>query len=275
MPKSFYPPAEVECLEVVWVYHIVLPDQRGAGRSTPNAELRENSTWEIVEDLEKLRAHLGIEQWLVMGGSWGSLLALCYAIKYPHAVSGLILRGVFLGRQKDLDWLYGGVGTAQLFPEQWDAFKAPLTKGIADKDVVTAYYQLLTHEDQDIATNAAMCWANYGAQTMTLLPNSPSSRDVANPSKMRSLARAECHFSLHKFFLESDNYVLENVHKLTGIATHIVHGRYDAICAVSAAWDLHKVLSESVLHIVADGAHIPTEVGMVQKLMEATEALKN
>ena len=260
-------------------YRVVLPDQRGAGRSTPYAELRENNTWEIVADLEKLRKHLGIEKWLVMGGSWGSLLALCYAIKHPESVSGLILRGVFLGSQKELDWVYGGTGTAQIFPDQWAAFKTPIPD-TEDCNAVSAYYSLLTSDDKDVAQNAAACWANFGAQTMTLLPDSPSSRDISNSDKMVSLARTECHFSHHKFFLESDNFVLDNVHKIQQIPTRIVHGRYDAICAVSSAWNLQQAMQASeasncALHIVADGAHIPTEAGMVHKLIEATEQFKN
>lgn len=258
-------------------YRIVLPDQRGAGRSTPYAELRENSTWEIVADLEKLRVELGIEQWQVMGGSWGSLLALCYAIKHPERVSALILRGVFLGRQIDLDWVYGGTGTAQLFPEQWQAFKAPLAKvmdNLTDADVVSTYYDLLTHQESAIAEEAALAWATFGADTMTLLPGSASSRDIKDKSKMRSLARTECHFALHNFFLPSDNYVLEQLPSIAAIPMHIVHGRYDAICPVRSAWDIKTVLPDAHLHIVADGAHIPTEAGMVDKLIEVTNLLK-
>lgn len=259
-------------------YHIILPDQRGAGRSSPYAELQENNTWEIVADLEKLRLHLGIDKWLVMGGSWGSLLALCYAIKHPEAVSGLILRGLFMGSQKEIDWVYGGTGTAQLFPEQWAKFKEPVGD-VADHNVISSYYPLLTSQDKDIARNAAMHWANFGAQTMTLLPGSPSSRDMSNSDKMVSLARTECHFAWHKFFLESDHFVLDNIANIKHIPTHIVHGRYDAICAVSSAWQLHQAFqqfpeSDCTLHIVADGAHIPTEAGMVHKLISATEALK-
>lgn len=255
-------------------YHIVLPDQRGAGRSTPYAELEENDTWHIVEDLEKLRQHLGIKQWLIMGGSWGSLLALCYAIKYPENVSGLILRGLFLGRPKDIDWVYSGTGTAHLFPEQWSAFKAAVSH-VSDHEVVAAYYELLTSDDKGIAQKAAMSWANYGAQTMTLLPNSPSSRDISDKNKMLSLARTECHFSKHNFFLASDNFILENIKIITNIPMHIVHGRYDAICTVGGAWDLHQALPDSYLHIIPDGAHIPTEPGMVDKLIEVSDSFKN
>lgn len=259
-------------------YHMVLPDQRGAGRSTPYAELKENNTWTIVADLEKLRCHLGIDKWLVLGGSWGSLLALCYAIKHPQAVSGLVLRGLFMGTQQEINWVYGGTGTAHLFPDQWAVFKAPVGN-VADNEVISAYYPLLTSDDRGIARNAALHWANFGAQTMTLLPGSPSSRDIANESKMISLARTECHFALNKFFLASDEYVLNNLNNIKHIPTHIVHGRYDAICAVSSAWKLHTALqafpeTDCTLHIVPDGAHIPTEPGMVHKLIEATEALK-
>ncbi|BDX08515.1 prolyl aminopeptidase [Planctobacterium marinum] len=254
-------------------YRIILPDQRGAGRSRPYAELEENETWHIVEDLEKLRKHLGIERWLVMSGSWGSLLALCYAIKYPEAISGLILRGVFLGRGKDIDWVYGGVGTAQIFPEQWAKFKAPF-KESPDQDIVAKYYEVLSGDDKERAKKLALIWASYGANTMTLLPNSQSSRDITATDKMLALARTECHFAQHNFFLPDDNYVLDNVHRLQSIPTHIVHGRYDAICPVGTAWDLHQQLPHSHLHIVADGAHIPTEPGMVDKLIAISDEMK-
>ncbi|MCC2606993.1 prolyl aminopeptidase [Planctobacterium marinum] len=254
-------------------YRIVLPDQRGAGRSKPYAELKENDTRQIVEDLEKLRKHLAIDKWLVMGGSWGSLLALCYAIKYPDSVSSLVLRGVFLGRQTDLDWVYGGTGTAQLFPDKWAEFKAPVN-GNDDAEIVAAYYQLLTHQDPQIARAAALTWASYGANTMTLIPGSESSRDITASDKMLSLARTECHFAHHKFFLEDDNYVLQNADKISHIPTHIVHGRYDVICPLRSAWDIHQSMPDSQLHIVEGGAHIPTEPGMVDKLVAITEQLK-
>ena len=255
-------------------YRIILPDQRGAGRSQPYAELDENDTWHIVEDLEKLRTHLGIERWLVMGGSWGSLLALCYAIKYPDAISGLILRGVFLGRRKDIDWVYGGVGTAQLFPDQWAQFKAPF-EAFPDHEVVAQYHKVLLGRDKQQARKLALIWASYGANTMALLPNTQSSRDITASDKMLALARSECHFSHHDFFLPSDNYVLDNVNRLHAIPTHIVHGRYDAICPVGTAWDLHQCLPHSQLHIIADGAHIPTEPGMVDRLISITDDMKN
>lgn len=255
-------------------YRIILPDQRGAGRSQPYAELQENDTWNIVDDLEKLRTHLGIERWLVMGGSWGSLLALCYAIKYPEAVSGLILRGVFLGRRKDINWVYGGVGTAQIFPDQWAQFKAPFEQ-FSDKEVVTQYYKILSGEDKNQAQKLALIWASYGANTMTLLPNSHSSRDITATDKMLALARTECHFAHHNFFLPDDNYVLDNVHRLQSIPTHIVHGRYDAICPAGTAWDLHQQLPHSHLHIVADGAHIPTEPGMANTLITITDGMRS
>lgn len=254
-------------------YHIILPDQRGAGRSTPYAELRDNDTWKIVADLERLRQHLGIKQWLVMGGSWGSLLALCYAIKHPNALSGLILRGVFLGRPRDTHWLFGGGGAADIFPDKWQSFKAHLGE-IEDAQVIAGYNELLTSDDEQTAMRAAISWANYEAQMMTLLPDNGSSRDIAASDKMLALARTECHFAHHQFFLESDNFVLDNIQALREIPTFIVHGRYDIICPVLNAWDLHQKLPGSQLRIVADGAHIPTEPGMIDQLVCATESLK-
>lgn len=251
-------------------YRVILLDQRGAGRSRPYAEMEDNNTWSIVADLEKLRTHLSIDKWLVMGGSWGSLLGLCYAIKHPASISGLILRGVFLGRQQDLDWVYSGVGTAKLFPEQWQAFKAPFSDA-DDKDLVALYNKALHSDAKDSALSHALSWASYGANTMTLLPSSQSSRDMTDKSKMLSLARTECHFAAHKFFLPNDSYILDNIKSVGGFPVHIVHGRYDAICSMQNAWDLHQTLPDSTLHIVADGAHAPTEPGMIDVLVTLTD----
>ena len=254
-------------------YHVVLPDQRGAGRSTPYAALQDNTTWHIVEDLETLRRHLGIKQWLVMGGSWGSLLALCYAIRYPQSISSLVLRGVFLGRPKDLAWVYEGAGTAQLFPEHWAAFRAPV-KQVSEAQTIAAYYALLTSENSEHAMQAAQAWAQWSAATATLLPDAAAVAEVAANHRLLALARFECHYANNHFFLPSANYVLEHAQLLQALPCHIIHGRYDAICAASAAWDLHQALPQSKLNIVAEGGHSPMASKMAEALINATNGLK-
>lgn len=254
-------------------YRIVLPDQRGAGRSTPHAELRENTTWNLVEDLEKLRSHLGIEKWIVMGGSWGSTLALCYAIRYPQSVLGLIIRGVFLARKWEIDWLFRVGGASQIFPDEWERFLAPIPEKQWD-DLVGAYYKILTGNDETARKEAAQAWTRWEAATMTLLPDPETVQKMLADHSATAIARIECHYTINRFFVESDHYLLENVDAIQQIPCRIVQGRYDIICPVTSAWDLHKRLPQSDLRIVADGAHSPMEPGMIHELVLASEDFK-
>lgn len=254
-------------------YHCILPDQRGAGRSTPHAELAENTTWHLVEDLERLRAHLGIERWTILGGSWGSLLALCYAIRHPNRVDGLVLRGVFLGRPCDEAWVFGGVGTARLFPDAWQRFREPI-KSAPIEDIVAAYYAILTCDNEESAKKAAIAWAEYGATTMTLLPDPEAIMEISNERNALALARLECAYSLAGFYLPCPNYILDNAEALRKIPCRLIHGRYDAICDVGQAFELHSALPNSMLEIVPNGGHSPMEDGMCSALITATEAMK-
>jgi proline iminopeptidase len=253
-------------------YRVILPDQRGAGKSLPHAELRENTTWDIVDDLEKLKNHLGLEKWLVFGGSWGSTLALAYAIKYPESVSGIIIRGVFLARQSELDWLHKS-GMNQAFPDEWERFVEPIP--LADRgDIPKAYLRILTGPDKARQLEAAKTWSRWEAATMNLIPDQAAIDDFANPEKALAIARIECQFTVDRFYLKSDNYLLENISKIRHIPVWIVQGRYDLICPVISAWELHRALPNSKLVIVPDGSHSPLGPGMSSRLVEAAEEFK-
>lgn len=253
-------------------YRLVLVDQRGAGRSTPHADIRENRTWDIVDDLEKLRQHLGIRDWIVMGGSWGSLLALCYAIKHSSSVAGMIIRGIFLGRQSEIDWIHGPHGAAMIYPDEWEKYTAPIRNST---DNVAAYCELLNGENEDAALEAARSWTRWEAAMMTLFPDPAAVKEMTIDQSALSIARIESFYTANNFFLESDNYVLDNACALSQIPCRIVHGRYDTICPPISAWELHKALSNSTLTIVPDGAHSPVDGGMTAELVRAADEFRS
>jgi len=253
-------------------FRIVLVDQRGAGRSTPHAEIRENSTWEIVHDLEALKDHLGVEDWIVMGGSWGSLLALCYAIRHPDSVAGIIIRGIFLGRRFEIDWIHGPRGAARIYPDEWEKYMAPVPES---DDVVASYCELLASDDESTRDAAAKAWTRWEASMVTLFPDEKAlDKALQGPSAL-SIARIESHFTANNFFLDDDNFVLDNASAIAGIPTKIVHGRYDTICPPVSAWDLHKALPNSELTLVPDGAHSPLDGGMTKELVRAADAMRD
>jgi proline iminopeptidase len=253
-------------------YHVVLPDQRGAGKSTPHAELRENTTWDIVEDLEMLRKHLKIERWLVLGGSWGSLLALCYAIKHPKSVSGIIIRGVCLGRKWETEWLHK-YGCSAIYPDQWAEYQSLIPENERG-DMVKAYYKRLTEGTEAEQMRAAAAWTKWEAATMNLVPDPAAMDDFLNDKKAVAIGRIECYYTLKDWFLESDNWVLEHVSTIKDIPMHIVQGRYDVICPPQSAWDLHQALPKSKLTLVQLGAHSPLDPAMIHELVKATEEFK-
>lgn len=254
-------------------YRVILPDQRGAARSTPFAELRENTTWDIVEDLEKLRKHLGVDRWIVMGGSWGSTLALSYAVTYPDRIAGLIVRGIFLARRFEEDWLFREGGTSRIFPDEWEKFVTPIPEEKRN-DLVAAYYEMLTHGNEEQKFIAASAWTRWEAYTMTLVPNPKAIESMLEPKSAIAIARIECHYSLNHFFMKSENYLLEQIQKIRRIPCRIVQGRHDVICPPIAAWDLHKALPNSDFRIVPDGAHSPMDAGMIHELVQASEDFK-
>ncbi len=253
-------------------YRIVLLDQRGAGRSTPHSEIRENTMQHIINDLEALKDHLGIEDWIVMGGSWGSILALCYAIQHPDSVAGMIIRGIFLGRQFEIDWLYGSEGAARIYPDEYEKFRAPVGEA---SDTVAAYCEILNGDDEELALNAARAWARWEGVMNTLFPDEGQLAQMLADNSALSIARIESHFASHNFYVESDNYVLDNADVLSTIPTSIVHGRYDTICPPISAWQLHKALRKSTLKIVPDGAHSPMDPGMAIELVRASDEFRD
>ena len=252
-------------------YRIVLVHQRGAGQSKPHAEIAENDTWSIVSDLEKLRKELNIRDWVVMGGSWGSLLALCYAIKHPDSIAANIIRGIFLGRQFEIDWIHKPNGAALIYPDEWERYNKPVS---AAEDKVAAYCALLNSEDPDIAMSAARSWTRWEASMMNLFPNPAELDEMIGEHSALSIARIESHFTANNFFLDDDNFVLNNCDTIAHIPCHIVHGRYDTICPPISAWQLHRSLPDSELTIVPDGAHSPMDGGMTKELVRASDACR-
>jgi len=255
-------------------YRVVLLDQRGAGRSTPHAEIRENTTWDLVEDLERLRQHLDIESWIVMGGSWGSTLALCYAIKYPESVAGLIVRGVWLVRPFEIAWLYEEGGASNVFPDEWERFRTPIDATGAS-GTLAGYHRLLTGTDEGAKWEAARAWSRWECAMATLVPDQSAIAQSAEDRLALSKARIECHYAYNSFFMESDNYLLENADNISHIPCRIVQGRHDVICPTISAWQLHRVLPRSELRIVADGSHSPMDQGMAAELIQASEDFRS
>ena len=249
-------------------YRVVLFDQRGAGRSTPHASLQDNTTWDLVEDIERLRRHLGIERWLVFGGSWGSTLGLVYAETHPECVLGLIMRGIFLCRPRDIHWFYQE-GASFLLPERWEEYLAPIPEAERG-DLVRAYYRRLTGEDEVSRMAAAKAWSLWEAHASTLLPKAAVVDHFGNPHTALSLARIECHYFMHDSFLQQDQ-ILDNVHRLRDIPGVIVHGRYDVVCPVEQAWLLQRAWPGAELRVVPDAGHSALEPGIADALVRATE----
>ncbi len=250
-------------------YRIVLFDQRGCGRSTPHAELRENTTWDLVADIEKLRAHLGIERWQVFGGSWGSTLALAYAQTHPRRVSELVLRGIFLLRRAELLWFYQE-GASALFPDAWEAFLAPIPAAERG-DLMKAYHRRLTGDDASARLEAARAWSVWEASTSFLLQRPDYIANAAGDDFALAFARIEAHYFVHRGFLERELQLLENVGRLRHIPSVIVQGRYDVVCPMASAWQLHRAWPEAELVIVPDAGHSAFEPGILEALVAATD----
>jgi len=251
------------------VYRIILFDQRGSGRSEPYASLEQNTTWDLVNDIEVLRDTLNIKQWQVFGGSWGSTLALAYAQSYPECVSEIILRGIFLLRQKEIDWVYQH-GTSELYPDAWEYYLAPIPEK-ERHDLVKAYYKRLTSNDLDIQMEAAKAWSIWEGMTSTLLPNDEITAEFGSTNMALALARIECHYFVNRGFME-ENQLIDNVHRIRHIPSVIVQGRYDVLCPVVSAWELLKEWPEADLRIVPDAGHSAFEPGNIHELIMATES---
>lgn len=250
------------------LYRVVLFDQRGCGKSRPHASLEQNTTWDLVEDIEKIRAHLDIRQFVLFGGSWGSTLALAYAEKYPENVLGMILRGIFLGRDRDVDWFYQQ-GTSHLFPDFWQDYVAPVAPDKRDH-MVAAYYELLTSDNEETRKQAALAWSVWEGRTANLIPNPRVMQHFGDAWNALSIARIECHYFRHHCFFTPDQ-LLADAHRLQGIPGVIVHGRYDVICPVEQAWDLHHAWPGSDLKIINDAGHSALHDGIRDALVEAAD----
>lgn len=251
-------------------YRIILFDQRGCGQSTPHASLENNTTWDLVQDIERIRMVLNIEKWVVFGGSWGSTLGLAYAEKFPSHVLGLVLRGIFLCRDQDIQWFYQH-GASELFPEYWQDYLKPIPEN-EHSDMVAAYYQRLTGEDSVARMRAAEAWSVWEGRTACLQQNDNLIDYFSDPYTALSVARIECHYFMNKSFLEPDQ-LIRDAGKLADIPGYIVHGRYDVICPATQAYELHQAWPQAKFNIVADAGHAATEPGITQALVEATDEL--
>jgi proline iminopeptidase len=252
------------------VYRIANFDQRGAGRSRPFASLQSNTTWDLVADMEALRERLGIERWLVFGGSWGSTLALAYAQSHPHAVSELVLRGIFLLRRSELEWFYQD-GASRLFPERWQAFLAPIPESERG-DLLAAYHRRLTGNDESERKAAAYAWSVWEGATSSLLANAALVEHFSDPEFALALARIETHYFVNAGFLEAEAQLLDGIGAIRHIPAVIVQGRYDVVCPMTTAWELARHWPEADLRIVPDAGHSAYEPGITHELIAATDA---
>ncbi|MAE58281.1 MAG: prolyl aminopeptidase [Halobacteriovorax sp.] len=250
-------------------YHIVLFDQRGCGKSKPFAEIEENTTWDLVEDIEKLRVHLGIEKWSVFGGSWGSTLSLTYAQTHPDSVDALFLRGIFMLRKKEIDWFYQE-GASKIFPDAWEKYIAPIPAEERG-DFVKAFYKRLTSENKDIRSEAAKAWSVWEASTSKLIQSSELMDSFAGDEFADAFARIECHYFTNKGFFKDEDQLLKNIDKIRHIPAIIVQGRYDVVCPMESAWELHRAWPEAKLEIIDDAGHSLSEKGITSALIESTE----
>jgi proline iminopeptidase len=250
------------------LYRMVLFDQRGCGRSIPHASLEENTTWDLVADLERLREHLKIDRWQVFGGSWGSTLALAYAQTHPERVSELILRGIFTLRRAELEWFYQD-GCSWLFPDAFADFVKPIPEEERG-DLIAAYYRRLTSEDPAVQIEAARAWSTWEGRTLSLLPDVDRVRQISQDHYALAFARIECHYFVNRGFFETDDQLIRNATRLKAIPGVIVHGRYDVVTPVKNAFDLARAWPEADLHVVPDCGHAMTEPGIVHALVAAT-----
>ena len=252
-------------------YRIVLTDQRGCGRSEPHASLDANTTWHLVADMERLRIHLGISSWQIVGGSWGSTLALAYAETHPERVSALVLRGIFLVRRAELDWFYKE-GASWLFPDAFAELVAPIPPGERG-DLIRAYHRRLTHPDLKVQLAAARSWSLWEASTLALKPDPERIRQFSADTYALAFARIECHYFVNSGFFAHDGELLTHAHRLRDIPGTIVHGRYDVVTPVKSAFDLRAAWPRAELIVVPDAGHAMTEPGIVHEIVTATRKL--
>jgi proline iminopeptidase len=253
-------------------YRIVLFDQRGSGRSTPHASLEENTTWHLVEDIEKLREHLGVESWVVFGGSWGSTLALAYAQTHPERVRALVLRGIFLCRPQEIRWFYQE-GASWIYPDVWEQYLNVIPHAERG-DMLSAYHRRLTSDDEATRIEAARAWSVWEGSTSKLFPDQGLIDHFGDSRFAIAFARIECHYFMNNAFFPTENYLIENVGKIRHIPAVIVQGRYDVICPMQSAWELHRAWPEAELRVTPDAGHSALEPGNCAALVEATDKFR-
>ncbi len=251
------------------LYRIILFDQRGCGLSTPHASLEHNTTWDLVEDMERLRQHLDVDRWQVLGGSWGSTLGLCYAQRHPDRVLHLVLRGIFLLRRAELDWFYQD-GSSWIFPDAFEAYR-DLIPTAERGDMIAAYYRRLTHADRSVQLEAARAWSIWEGTTLSLFQDPDRVKQFGADSYAIAFSRIECHYFVNRGFFEVDDQLLRDAHRIADIPGVIIHGRYDVVTPMKNAWDLHKAWPGADLRIVPDAGHAMTEPGIVHELVSATQ----
>jgi len=251
------------------IYRLVLFDQRGSGKSTPHASIEENTTWHLVEDIERLREHLNIRHWQVFGGSWGSTLALAYAETHPNRVRELVLRGIFLCRPKEIRWFYQE-GASEIFPDVWEEYLKVIPES-ERADMVSAYHRRLTSEDDAVRLEAARAWSIWEGSTSKLFFDPDMIEKFADPEFALAFARIECHYFMNNAFFSSDNYLIENISRIRVIPAVIVQGRYDVVCPIRSAWDLHRAWPEAELRIIPDAGHSISEPGIIDALVRAAD----
>ncbi len=250
-------------------YRIVIFDQRGCGQSTPHAELEENTTWHLVDDMERIRTELGIERWVVFGGSWGSTLSLAYAQKHPDRVKGLVLRGIFMLRPKEIHWFYQE-GANFIFPDAWEHYLAPIPEDERD-DLLAAYYRRLTSDDPEVRDRAARAWSVWEGSTSKLHPDENLIARTGDPTFAAAFARIECHYFTNHGFFDHPDQLLDGIDTIRNIPTFVVQGRYDVVCPMITAWELHRRWPEAEFEVVGDAGHSASEPGIVDHLIRATD----
>ncbi|MEF2073438.1 prolyl aminopeptidase [Consotaella aegiceratis] len=249
-------------------YDVLLFDQRGCGRSTPHAELEANTTWHLVADIERLRALMGVEKWLVFGGSWGSTLALAYAETHPERVSELVVRGIYTLRRAELSWYYQ-FGVSEMFPDKWERFVAPIPQAERD-DLIAAYRRRLTGSNRAEQVAAAKAWSLWEGGTITLLPDPSLTSQHGDEDFALAFARIENHYFVHDGWLDKGQ-LIRDAGRLKGIPGTIVHGRYDMPCPMRTAWDLHLAWPDADFHLIEGAGHAYNEPGILDRLIRATD----
>ena len=253
-------------------WRVILFDQRGCGQSTPNAadtDLSDNTTWTLIEDIERLRERCGVDKWAVFGGSWGSTLSLAYAITHPERVSALLLRGIFLLRKSEVRWFYQE-GASQLYPDAWERYLAPIPEAERG-DLMDAYYRRLTGPDRAERERCAVAWSSWEGETVSVEGPSARPEKFADPAFALAFARIECWYFTNDGFFPSENWILENVGRIRHIPGWIAQGRFDVVTPMTSAWDLHRAWPEAKLDVIPDAGHASSEHGIIDSLVRATD----